>query len=235
MKTIWTIVSVLALANMLVVLGVVGFLAGTGRLDRGRVESVRQVFKETIAAQAARAANEAIEAEAQRKVAEDAAKPPREPATASGVNAIRIAMTEAEVQQIKARMQELTILKDTLRQEREALDRDWEALRAAQRTFDGNRRRIAEREGAAQFKKTLGILEKLSASDVAQTLTVMLGAAPERPGKDQVVSYLNAMSTKVRPDVIAEFVRADPALAAELLEAIRTHGIEPPPSGVASK
>ena len=44
--------------------------------------------------------------------------------------------------------------------------------------------------------------------------------------KDQVVSYLSAMDERIRTKIITEFNREDPAVAADLLESIRTRATE---------
>ncbi|MDX2146074.1 MAG: hypothetical protein SFZ23_01025 [Planctomycetota bacterium] len=46
----------------------------------------------------------------------------------------------------------------------------------------------------------------------------------KRAAMERVVTYLNAMQERPRNKLMAEFVRADPALAGQLLERLRTHG-----------
>lgn len=50
------------------------------------------------------------------------------------------------------------------------------------------------------------------------------GVDPE--GLELVVGYLNAMDERARAKIVAQFVQEDPGLAAELLERLRTRGIE---------
>jgi hypothetical protein len=40
----------------------------------------------------------------------------------------------------------------------------------------------------------------------------------------RVTEYLNAMDERARGKIMAEFTKDDPALAAELLDALRRHG-----------
>src|SRR5690242_2780892 len=53
MKSLWTVVSVLALANLLMLGGFVGWLASTGRLNRDRADAVRALFAKTVEEEAA--------------------------------------------------------------------------------------------------------------------------------------------------------------------------------------
>ncbi|MBK7294565.1 MAG: hypothetical protein IPI84_12500 [Holophagaceae bacterium] len=49
-------------------------------------------------------------------------------------------------------------------------------------------------------------------------------ASPGKPGKPQVLAYLDAMDDKIRTAIVNEIIRDDPKLAAELLEALRVRG-----------
>ncbi len=56
MKKIWTILSVLAMANLLALGAFAGWLRSTGRNDMGRVRQVRPMFSEPVTQQQARGA-----------------------------------------------------------------------------------------------------------------------------------------------------------------------------------
>lgn len=47
---------------------------------------------------------------------------------------------------------------------------------------------------------------------------------PSKPGMPQVLAYLDSMEDKVRTAIVQEFVKEDPVLAGELLEALRVRG-----------
>ena len=48
MRTLWTALSVLAVANALALAGFIGWLKATDRLDSARVAQVRTVFTKTL-------------------------------------------------------------------------------------------------------------------------------------------------------------------------------------------
>ena len=72
MNTIGRLIKILALANLLAVLGFVGWLFASGRVDGARLAKVRDIFKPTIAEEsAALAEGEAKAAEAEQLAADE--------------------------------------------------------------------------------------------------------------------------------------------------------------------
>jgi hypothetical protein len=62
------------------------------------------------------------------------------------------------------------------------------------------------------------------------------GTGPvDNTGTDQVVAYLNAMEDRTRTKIITEFQKQDPALAAELLERLRTRATLAAGSGISAR
>ena len=70
MRSLWIIITTLALANFLAVLGVVAWLGGTGRLSNERLHIVRELFKTTV--EEDQVAAKTVEAEEARKAADAA-------------------------------------------------------------------------------------------------------------------------------------------------------------------
>jgi EAL domain-containing protein (putative c-di-GMP-specific phosphodiesterase class I) len=67
------------------------------------------------------------------------------------------------------------------------------------------------------------VLKESKPKDSMQMLSVLI----QQGKREQVVTYLSALSNGIRTEVIAEFVKADEAeLAAGLLESIRMRGQE---------
>ena len=93
-----------------------------------------------------------------------------------------------------------------------------------------------------QFRTALETLEAQKPKDAKATLQAMIDAdggnattggtgaaakaSPTAGGRKQVVTYLTAMDEEMRSKVMAEFIKTDPRLAAELLEQLRTRGID---------
>ena len=82
MRAIWIILSTLALANMLALVVVVGWLASTDRLSRERIDAVREIFVRTAAEEQVTEAEVAKQAEEAAALAEIERKKGLPPLTA---------------------------------------------------------------------------------------------------------------------------------------------------------
>lgn len=221
MRTIWLVISTVAVANVLAFIGFVLWLKSTDRLSRERIERVRMVFATTLAQEQAAAEEEKARQEAaERALAQQQrmAVPP-EPAAA------RIGRDEeaeqVRLQQLLRQQRELEDLRRTLARERQQINEDAAALARERQEFEEYRRRIAAIEGSAQFKKALATLEAQKPKDAKEVLQALLN----QKETDQVVSYLSAMDERIRGRIMAEFVKDRPELAADLLERLRTRGL----------
>lgn len=225
MKTFLIAIAVIAVANLLALLCVGGWLVGTHRVDRARLEKIRELFTETTSTQAAREAAEKAKIEADQKAAEQAKKDARPAMTASEQLAARVEATEIDRQRADRLRREVSDLQKSLA-EREARVEQAKTELAKQRTdFEKMRSEIAAAESSAQFKKTLTTLEGLKPDQAKKTLKEVMTADPAK-GVDKVVGYLNAMEDRSRSKVLAEFIKEDPKVAAELLERLRVRGVE---------
>lgn len=236
MKQLWTIISVLALSNLLAVGGLVGWLYSSDRLNKERVLRVRDVLAPTIASEAAaRAKEEAEKAEAAKaaQASERAARPP-----ISAADRLELSKQGDEVrrQQLAALEKQIQSLRESLVRDRLELQQGQEKLKADQAAFEAMRKRLSEQDGTVQFRKTLSTLQELKPDQAKRALKEMLTLTPlstgdgaaMSSGRDLVVSYLNAMDGRSRTRIIDQFVQDDSRLAAELLEHLRTLGLAIP-------
>lgn len=229
MKSVWMMLSTLAVANLLALLGFVGFLQATDRLDPARVERVRRILTETRSEEAARLATEQADAEAERLAGEEAAKAAIPPRTAAQKLDERSQAEEADRQRHERVRREVDDLRRSLQRERAAVDEARARLSADQAEFDAMRTKIAAVEGDAQFRKALGVYEAIKPAEAKAALQEVLmpgGGVVSPDGLDQVIAYLNAMQERVRTKIVQEFVKDDPKVAADLLEHLRTRGLE---------
>lgn len=233
MKSLWNIISVIALANLLAIGGFVGWLRATDRISMERVRDLRVTLSETISAKKARENDDASKADAAQKAADEEAKKARPPISAMEQLSLRLETTEVERQRNERFRQEIEALRQGLLKERAELDAERHAFDTAKTEFEQMRERIVAQEGAEQFKKTLNVLQSLKPEEVKSTLVQIMDTAKGPAGKDTALSYLNAMPDRVRSKVMSEFIRQDPKLAADLLEGLRVRGINPPPPEVA--
>jgi ADP-ribosylglycohydrolase len=223
MKTIWLVISTLAVANILALIGFVAWLGMTDRLSDARIEQVRLVFAPTLEQELAAQAEQEAKAQAEAADAEAGARLAVPPETAASRIAKQEQAEEVRLQHILRQQRELEDIRRTLERDRARLAEEEARLIQAQKDFEAYRARIATIEGADQFKKALVTLESQKPKDAKDVLQSMIVGGDT----DQVVSYLGAMEDRTRGKVLAEFVKVDPALAADLLERLRTRGVVP--------
>ncbi len=228
MKRIWTIIVVLGLANVVALGGFVGWLGSSGRLSVDRLREIRAMLTETVADEQKRLDAEAEQAAAEAAAADDG-MPDGPPRSASELVAMRLAATEVDMQRIERLRREVEDLQRKLRRDQAMLDEQSAAFAQEREEFRLMRERLAEIEGAEQFRKSVGVLESLKSADAKEMLDVLLTDGQN----EQVVSYLNAMEERTRSRVMTEFVKDGQAdLAADLLESLRQRGLEAVATGV---
>lgn len=221
MKHIWNALAVIAVANLLALLGVAGWLKATGRLDSERVREVRALFTRTTTQRKAEADAAAAKAEQDKKDAELKAKVGTPPVTASEALDLKLQLSEVDQARLDAMKREIGILKDTLKRERDALLADRQALDKERADFQKARESVQQTEGNVQFKKALATYEGLKPDKAKLALKQLIDAKQT----DQVVAYLNAMQERSRTRIFDEFLKDDPKVAADLLERLRTRGL----------
>jgi hypothetical protein len=172
---------------------------------------------------------EAKAAAEQKKAAEEA-RQAIPPVTAAELIAEKQLDAEKQLQGVLRQKQELENLRAGLMKQLNDLEQRERQLAEQRAAFDAERKRVAEMEGTEQFKVALSALENQKAKDAKAVLKSLL----EGRQVDQVIAYLSKMDESKRTKVIAEFVKDEPAVAADLLERLRTRGMTPPSTSVPS-
>jgi hypothetical protein len=226
-RRLWNMLSVVAIANLLALAGFVGWLRVSDRLDLARVREVRKVVGETLSEQRAREAAVKAEQETAEAAAAEALKADTEPIQSVDLLRIKLEAGEADQERLNRWRREVEDLKASLQRDLDRLDEARRALQEEQAAFDARKQRIAESEGSEMFKKTLATYEGLKPAAAMSMLMQLLRpgggtGSLDNDGADQAVAYLNAMEDRTRTKIITEFQKQDPALAAELLERLRT-------------
>lgn len=225
MKNIVKIVSILAVANLMGVLGVVGWLISAGRVDRQRLTEVVAILGETPANRAARievvSLNAQEPAEPVGLVAEDIQ-------TTEGRNQERAETTMIQRERVARLQREVQGLQTQLRLQRQMLEEERALFEQEKTAFASMRERLTRIEGAEAFQSALDVLLGMKPEDIRPVLTNLMNE-----GKiDEVVTYLASFEERQRAKVITEFVQAgEVQVAAGLLESLRTRGLEPVQSG----
>lgn len=221
MRSLWIIISTLAIANLVGILGFVGWLAATDRLTGARVMQVRALLSKTAAQQHAEA--QAAEEERQRQASQAAQEakmrvPPEPSADAmqrvrdeDELTALRRARSLDEVKQMQAQLDA----------RQAALDQQRTELEAARKQLAAQAGAGARKVQDGQFKQALAALEAQRPADARKVLQALW----DQQQGDQVVAYLAAMGERARSRIMAEFIKSDEKLAARLLEQLRTHGV----------
>jgi len=221
MKTIWSVLSVAAVANLLALVGIVLYLNSTGRLDAERMREMRVLLSETTAQRAAKAALAKEQAERDAKIGLEQAKVGTPPVTGADALLLKQEQSQIDMARLEMMRRDVEMLRDTLRRERTALDDQKVAFEKERKDFQQAREVVIKTESDEQFRKALATIEGLKADKAKATLQTMI----DQQQVDQVVSYLDAMQERTRTKVMDEFVKADPKVAADLLERLRTRGV----------
>ncbi len=217
-RSIWTVVTTLALANLLVILGLTLWLGISGRLTTDRFERVREMLKETALEELDRLEIEAEELAAAELAELEAKKAMLPPISSEDRLALQSQHDAVMQQSLERTRRTLDDMRRTLELERTELDRSIAEFRAEKEAFEQMRERIAQIEGDAQFGKALTLYQSLQPKDAANTLKELY----DRGDVEQVVAYLNSMESRKASKVVAQF---EPAVAADLLERLRTRGL----------
>ena len=223
MKTLWNVVSFLAVVHLLALVLFVVWLWQSDRLSRDRMESLRDLLAPTLAEAEAAAEASAKEAESLRAMEEADARRRRLPMS-SEMQIEHIGHLEEieqrAIRRLKSEREHLTEqLASNLRQlqsreaEFEAERRAWEEAIAAER----------ERRTDEQFAKAVRQLESVPPR---QGKAIMVELVRDNQ-IDQAVAYLDAMNARASSKILEQF-RTDEEvrLATELLERLRRFGID---------
>ncbi len=221
MKTIWNILSFLAVVHLLALTMFVAWLWHSDRLDGERVQQVRRMFSMTIPEAQVAARRGQVQAEAEVALQREQAigdDPPFSSAATIELSSQISRHTDQEIRRLEdARKTNLAQLAEAQRasDEREAESKArveaWEKTAAAEK----------KRQEDEQFAKAVKLLQSQQPKQ-AKTMIVELVATGKM---DQAVAYINAMDDRKRGKLLGAFKSpAEQKLATELLEQLRTFG-----------
>lgn len=230
MKSMKRAILTILVLNLITMLGGIGWLLSSGRVNKDRVLEMTKLFNEPVEVEQAR-----IKAEEQAALAEEAGKPrpiPDDALNSDERNLIRVEMTQVDMARLERMKREVEDLQSILRQERTGLNDDRAQFEQEKADFAAMRERLMALEGGKQFKKALATLTTMDAADAKTVLSSLLGldnnlADPREAKYDEVISYLSAMDERARTAILSEFLDAgEDKLAADLLESVRLRGLE---------
>lgn len=217
-RSTWTVITTLALANLLAIIGFTLWLVASGRISGERLEHIRTVFAERLEDEAARLEAEAAEAAEAEAAAQEAEAARMIPISSGDRLAMQSQYDSVMQQSLERTRRALEDMRRTIELERSKLDEDMAEFERERDAFNAMRNRIAEIEGDEQFRKALTLYQSLQPKTAADTLKELY----DQGEVDQVVAYLNAMESRKASKIVAQF---DPPVAADLLERLRTRGL----------
>lgn len=222
MKSAWYGFVGFALLNFLLVVGGLAFLAVSGRIDRVRVDTLIELISETTAERDARLEQAQVEQQLAAEAEIEAVKLAEPPLTAEQWTERKLESDEVLQERAERLKREVGDLRRSLATERTELDADRSEFEREKSDFAKMRRRLREAEEDDRFQVALETL----ASVPTKTAASMLLEVEQVSGRDQVVSYLDGLELRQRGKVVAEIEKGDAALAADLLERLRTRGLQ---------
>lgn len=215
------IITVFAL-NFLLAAGGVGYLVATNKLDKAKVQAIRQIILETPepAATQPSTTQPAEDEDAQespdltpmmrleRMLTETAGRPAHEQVQArQAVYEQSVAMLDRRLRELEHQRQQLEQARADLHRDREILTQEQEKLIAAQE----EQARLAEDEG---FQRALSLYKSMPAKRIKAIFATLDDAT--------VVRYLQAMEPRQAANVLKEFkTPAETERAKALLEKVR--------------
>jgi hypothetical protein len=249
MKTIWNVISVLAVANLLALVAFLGWLRATDRLNLDRAREVRALLTPTVHEVQAEQDAAAKAKEQEKLHDEEEKKASKPPLTALERLAARMEATELDRQRIERLKREVQDLQRQLAEDRRRLAAERLAFENDKKAFEQQVAEAAAAVSDEQFQKTLKVLQAQKPAQAVQLLQEMLAdptpkpefaavpmanGVPPPPTPQEtaaseerlrtVVTYLDAMNDKSRTKIIEALTKTDPKLAAELLERLRQRG-----------
>jgi hypothetical protein len=230
MRTLWKIIAVLAVANLIGLVLFVGWLKASDRLSLDRLRKVREIIAPTLSAEAEAAKTAEDQAKAAAKEKAEADRTAGPPESASDRIARNADDADAKEQAALRKEREQQDLARQLVRERQALDALRAQLEADRSAFEATRTKAAADAKSVQFKQALVTLESQKAKDAYTVLRALVDANKT----ELVVNYLAAMQDRTRAKVLAEFIKADEKMAAGLLDQLRSRGLASAAGGVRS-
>jgi flagellar motility protein MotE (MotC chaperone) len=218
MRTLWNVVSFLAIVHLLAGLMLAGWLWHSRRLDGDRIMQVRALLAEPVTDEAAPGdASGDDDPDAIDGVQTAAALP-------SGARVeLSSMLREQMMQSVRWLEDEKRLLTAQLERATAQVEQQQQAFTDRQAQWEQSIEAQRQRRIDEQFGKVVRNLESVPPKQAQRILSTLV--AEGRP--EQAVAYIDAMNPRAAAKVLREFKSdEDTVLATELLERLRTFGLE---------
>lgn len=217
------LIKILAIANLLAVIGFIGWLFASGRVNGERLQRVREIFHPTIAEEQTQVAETEAKAAEQIKLVEEEKRlletpmPRTEQVISVERFQQRAALAVRSLQDEQRRLlQDLSSREQGVTEREESLAKrkvDWETSIAEEK----------ERQTKEQFRKAVRLLEAAPPKQGKEWILELVKSNRE----DQAVSYLDAMNPAKSAALLKAFKgEGEAKVATDLLERLRQLGLE---------
>ncbi len=223
MKTLWRLLSILAISNLIALGAFVGWLWQTGRMDTQRFELLKTILASSTTEDAARLAEETAIAEETARVAAEDRKLLEAPFTRVEQIAASERFEERAQLAMKSLNDEQVRLANKIGEREDAVATRENALDARRTAWEQAIADEKQRETSEQFKKAVKLLEGMPPKQSKDWILELVAS-----GKvEQAVKYLDAMSGTKSANLLKAFKTASEAkIATDLLERLRSLGLE---------
>ena len=232
MKAVWTVISSLLLINALLLAGAVGWLYQSGRINKDRIERIREMLEITI--------EQEQQLEIQAKEAEEQTRQKTlEIARLESVSDGPITLAdrlkakeqgdELAVQRVKRLRRDISDLRRQLVLAKEQITKQHDTLLEQRQQFQQSVLQQTKLKEDQDFQKAVSMYQKVKPKQAKEMFQQMLlrGQLP------QVVDYLAAMQLRKAAAVLKQFKNPDEIIqATDLLHHLRQRGIEMPRQGL---
>ncbi|MEE9403395.1 MAG: hypothetical protein V3V20_00755 [Algisphaera sp.] len=222
MKSLLSAFILLVFLHLIAAVGFVGWLKATDRLDADRVQRVVSIFKPTLGAEATALARvKAVEEEAMAARDELARldRAGRGPQTLEAQLASNRADDNYDRHRLERLKAETAAIRTRLEQDKGAIARDLEELKAREAAFQQRVDRRTKDLQSDDFRRAVASLEQLPSKQAKGVLQSYVDAGQD----DLAVDYLAAMQMRKSAGVLKAFKSKEELLvAAHLIEKLRT-------------
>lgn len=221
-----TAIAIILLINHLGFAALVGWLMGTGRLDRQRLQSVRATFEKTIVQEQQENLQAKLLDEQQRKQQQE--KQHLSQVATGPMSIVRRISLEQQAEQLllektERAVQDLASIRNRLDQEWRDLAKRTEELKQREQAFEQRLSQRAESLKDQDFQQAVKMYEQLKPKNVKSMFQELIRSNQQ----SQVVEYLAAMQLRKAAAVLKEFkTPTEVVQATALVEGLRQRGIK---------
>ena len=223
MKKLGTLIAMICIVNVLMLLGLGGFLWGTGRLNKPKAQTIADMLRQPGSPEGLRAKVYEIMAPPTTQGAQS--RPTSGPASAAALTGLEPASAQERIDYLQKTLEAERL---RLQSEAQKLHEEQELLVAKQNQLDLERKTLADQKrayeqmvagattqsDAAGFQKSMEIFEELKPKQVKDLLMAMPA--------DQIARYISAMEPDRAAKVIGEFKNTgEKELLNEALDRVR--------------